>query len=297
VEHPPRPTLTRVADLRAQWEAEAVAAHEAHRSGQLRGPRTPFPKLNEVLGGFWQPGIHIVHGPPGTGKTAWSLQAAADSGCPSLFVSCEMPKLELLRRLTARATGIYLGRLKSGELRPEEMMAAFDRMVAACPSLVLADATHLAESMVDAAFRPTAWLREAAEVTRGDAQHVLVVLDSIHTWTEAVAPAAVSEYEGLNSTLSALRPLTHTLGCPLLVVSERNRASMNSGGLHAGAGSRKLEYSAETVLDLECDAKAQPDANGEIAVTLKVAKNRHGAPRREVELRFHGAKQSFREAF
>ena len=37
-----------------------------------------------------------------------------------MSISCEMALLELLRRHTARTTGTYLGRLKSGELAPQE---------------------------------------------------------------------------------------------------------------------------------------------------------------------------------
>ena len=70
---------------------------------------------------------------------------------------------------------------------------------------------------------------------------------------------------------------------------------MTSGGLSAGAGTRKIEYGAETVIDLSAEKDVQPDAAGEIPVVLTLAKNRNGAPGRKLYLRFHGPLQRFRE--
>ena len=86
------------------------------------------------------------------------------------------------------------------------------------------------------------------------------------------------------------------LTCPILAVAERNRASMQSGGISAGAGSRKLEYTPESVWDLQRDPDAAPDAQGEVPVTLRLVKNRNGAAGRKIPLRFHGGLQRFREA-
>ena len=40
---------------------------------------------------------------------------------------------------------------------------------------------------------------------------------------------------------------------------------------------------------------AKPDANGDLEVTLKLEKNRHGVPGKRVLMLFHGATQTFRE--
>ena len=70
---------------------------------------------------------------------------------------------------------------------------------------------------------------------------------------------------------------------------------MSGGGLSAGAGTRKIEYGAETVLDMERDADKREDAAGEVEISVKFAKNRHGAAGKKVKLYFHGALQKFRE--
>jgi hypothetical protein len=98
----------------------------------------------------------------------------------------------------------------------------------------------------------------------------------------------------INVAIGALRALAGRLGCPVLGIAERNRASMTSGGLNAAAGSRKFEYTGESVLDLGVDEKGGPlPGPGETAVVLHVAKNRNGAAGKRLHLAFHGALQRF----
>lgn len=276
--------LTRFDDLLGQWETEAQQLYEARQSGLARGPVTGLGKLDEGLGGFLAPGVHILHGQPGTGKSAFALQVAATCGVPALFVSCEMAALELLIRHTARVTGTYLGRLKSGEFSPTDSLSLVRRGAAAAPRLCLLDATI-------APVRPD-HLHDCALIARGEAAAFLVVIDSVQSWAEALGQGA-TEYETLNQALLYLRGLAHTLRCPVLAISERNRESMSGGGLSAGAGSRKIEYGAETVIDLMRDPNTLPDAHGEVLVNVKLVKNRHGSAGKSIPLHFNGALQRF----
>jgi replicative DNA helicase len=280
---PPQPRLTRLGDLLGEWEADALAAHAARVEGRPRGPVTGLRPLDQELGGALPVGVTAVHGGPGVGKTAFGLQASASCGCPALFVTCEMAPLELLRRHTARVTGTYLGRLKSGELAPADSLTLARQAVAAAPLLTLADAT---QAPADAD-----WLRDAARAARGDAEHLLLVLDSLHSWADALGGEA-PEYERLNAALAILRQLAGALNCAVLVTVERNRATMK-GGLHAGAGTRKIEYGAEVVIDLTADENAAPAAPGTVALLATLDKNRHGSPGRKLPLRFTGALQRF----
>ena len=290
----PRPRLMRFASLLADFEADARDAHDAHATGQPRGPITGLKAIDAALGSAFAPGIHILHGSPGAGKTAFALQVAASCGTPALFVSCEMSPLELLRRHTARCSGKYLGRLKSGEYTPEIARGFARQAIEAAPDLSLADATREPLAIAD--------LRDAAQAARGDSKYLLVVVDSLHAWIEGAVTsepkyAALGEYEALNLGLLWLRQLAHEFSCAVLTVAERNRASMGTGGLSAGAGSRKIEYSAETILDLERDPKNKPTGDSqEVPVQLKFAKNRNGAPGVEVDLWFSGPLQRFRQA-
>ena len=283
-----RPQLCRMADLLGAWDADAQAAHQARLDGTPRGPLTGLPDLDRALGGCWGPGVHIMHGQPGAGKSAFALQVAAQCACPCLYLTCEMAPLELLRRLTARATGTFLGRLKSGELKPSDSLDLARHGAASAPQLALIDGTR--------AYAAPTYLRECAHIVRGDAKHLLIIVDSLHSWAESAPAMGATEYDTLNIALLSLKRLASELNCPILAIAERNRGSMQGGGLSAGAGSRKIEYGAETVLDLERGEGAREDMAGEVEVKAKFCKNRHGAAGKSVALKFHGALQRFQEA-
>jgi replicative DNA helicase len=272
-------------DALADLRRDADAANVARISGIPRGPVSGFKGLDRELGGAFAPGIHVLHGTPGAGKTAFALQVAAQCQCPALFVSCEMAPAELLRRHTARETGTFLGRLKSGELTGADAEKLARQAIEAAPFLAFADATQAPASF--------SFLLDAAQIVKSDAERFFLVLDSLHSWAEGAASGA-TEYEALNAALLALRRLSAALACPVLVVSERNRESMSGGGQHAGAGTRKIEYSAETVIDLKRSAE-KSDGAGEVAISLTLQKNRHGATGKPLDFRFNGALQRFRE--
>ncbi|RYG53778.1 hypothetical protein EON80_32355, partial [bacterium] len=263
-----RAPLLRLGDALESFERDAYAAYTAKQTGQPRGPQTGFEALDRAVGYALVTGLHGVHGNAGAGKTAFGLQLAAHCGFPALFISCEMAPGELLRRHTARETKTYLGRFKSGELTPDGARSLALRAIQASPLLAILDATT-APATPD-------HIRDCAQIVRGDAKGLLIVVDSLQSWAESL-PQEGGEYETLNSAVKVLRQMAHLLDAPILFVSERNRDSMKSGGLNAGAGSRKIEYGAETVFDLDRDMDARADGAGEVDITLRIAKNRHGA--------------------
>ena len=277
--------LMLLSDALAAMRADADAANLARISGTPRGPVSGLKLLDMELGGAFAAGIHITHGQPATGKTAFALQIAASCQCPSMFVTCEMAPAELLRRHTARITKTFLGRLKSGEMSGADVEKLALEAIRAAPQLAFVDAT------CDPA--PPSFLLDAARIVKGEAQHLLIVVDSLHSWVEGIGGEA-SEYESLNAGLAALRKLSHVLNCPIFVISERNRENM-AGGLSAGAGSRKIEYGAESVIDLERPRDAKPDGSGEVDITLVLRKNRQGAAGKPLLLKFNGALQSFQQ--
>jgi replicative DNA helicase len=104
-----------------------------------------------------------------------------------------------------------------------------------------------------------------------------------------------TEYDLINAALDGVASIAADLSCPVLAVSHRNRAGQKEGGMHAGKGSGDLEYIAETVIDLNREKDAQPDAQGEVSITVAIHKNRHGSPGVTHTLRFCGQLQEFWE--
>jgi replicative DNA helicase len=287
----PRPPLFLCADLLEAFTLDATAAYEDRQHGRTRGARTGFADLDADLGGYLAPGLHVLHGAPGTGKTALALQMAAATGCPALYVTTEMGALELFRRVVARVTGTYLGRFRTGELHPDHVAELAQRTAQAVPELAILDATT--------APAPLEEVRLALALAQGLSPHALLVIDSLHTWAASLAAVTrvdrfddVTEYKSLNFGILQLVALASERSVPILAIAERNRAS-KAGGMDASAGTRKFEYSAATVLELDKDADAVPDREATVAVKLKVTKNRNGEAYRSHPMRFSGRLQSF----
>ena len=281
------PRLLRCSDIIGEVVSEAREANDARRSGQLRAPITGFKRLDEKIGGTLPKiGPCMVLGNTGAGKTAFVTQIAASCGFPALYVTTEMAPAELFRRQMARFSGTFLGRLKSGEMAPEEFETLAKETAGEMAQLAFVDST--------VAFAHPTYLHECALKVRGSAKTLLLVVDSLHTWTRG-GSSGLNEYEALNQNLLLLQRLCHQLQCPALVVCEQSRAAIaGGGGVNSGAGSRSIEYGAEIVFDLK--ASKEVDGMGERAVQLCIAKNRHGAAGATVKLQFNGALQRFKEA-
>ena len=292
----PTPETIQLSELVGSFVADTEAAAEARRTGRPRGPVTGLSELDRILGGFLAPGVHVLQGAPGCGKTALSLQIASRCFYPCLYVTSEMPVLELFRRLISRETKTFLGKLKTGELGAAEARRLALATVEKLPHIAMMDATG--------AYAPPALLRDVATGLREkmNAEHVLIVIDSLQVWARSVRATDreavnASEYDMVNAGLFAAAGIASQLTCPVLLVSHRNRVgNKEQGGLHASKGSGDVEYTAESIVDLTPKADQQPDANGETEVNAKVVKNRHGVVGVTARMRFCGRLQEFKEA-
>ena len=287
------PTID-LADLITEFVADTDAAAEAARNNRPRGAITGLTKLDRHFGNYLSPGIHVLQGGPGAGKTAMALQAASDCRCPALFVSAEMGALELFRRLVARQTNTFLGRLKSGEISGQQARNLAVQTAQNLKHLRIVDATRLPAS-------PTLIIENARNLREKiQSDNVLIILDSLHVWARSLRNLEkdlieADEYSLINNALKCVAAIASSLKCPVVTVAHRNRVGNRSdGGLHAAKGSGGIEYEAESVLDLNKN-KEVDNANGETEITAKLEKNRNGAAGVFVKLGFNGALQSFRE--
>ena len=294
----PKPRLILLSDLVAEFVADTEAALKALESGRPRGPVTGLPSVDNLLGTYLSPGLHVIQGAPGCGKTAFALQAASDCAYPCLYVSAEMPLLELFRRLVSRQTHTFLGRLKTGELGGREAQRLALQTIEKLPHLALMDCTR-GYADVEAICTAAEGLCEAMT-----SPQALVVIDSLTVWAKAAVRNSadligIGEYEIINQGVVGCTNIANFLKSPVMALSHRNRQGNKSeGGLHAAKGSGSIEYEAETVLDLEHVDRDQraPDSNGDVKIKITAFKNRNGIPNISVPLLFNGRTQNFVEA-
>ena len=286
---PELPQVWTLESFLPEYEKRYSIRHEAFKAGKPLGPITPFKSLNKALRGSFCPGYHVIHGAPSTGKTAFCLQVAAQCQCPSVFVSVEMDIDPIVERIAARATGTFLDAIGRGDMPPAQVLALIRRGFEASPGLLLADAKRNPA--------PAQWIAETAQGWRDyhNSEHVLIVIDSLNAWTTSLSathPDGSSDYDRLNMALSWIGEITSHLSCAALVITQRNRKDMKSGGMSASAGSARIEYLAETVLELNKKEGEQGQKYLQ-DVTLTVSKSRHGPEGDEIILNFDGRTQEF----
>jgi replicative DNA helicase len=293
----PNPAL--IGDIGGELLAQEATAREALATGKAPGPTTGLAALDEEIGGFMARGLHVLLAAPGAGKTSLALQIAGTCGCPALYVTSEMPRVELLRRIIARTTKTYLGKLRGGKMTADELRANITQAARACPMLALYDATIATASVAD--------IQAKADALRGrfEASHVLIIVDSITDWAMSTANSATAnpndndERVVAELALNGLKALTADLSGAVLAIAHRNRAGQNAKGgdrLHAAKGTGRYEYIAESVWDLDRDTGQEPDALQRTKAELTILKNRHGSAGVSIDLEFEGRLQKFTEA-
>jgi replicative DNA helicase len=90
-----------------------LARFDARRTGRERPISSPWENLNTIVGGGVWPGLHVIVGGTGSGKSQWAMQlslTAARAGTPVLYVAAELDALQL----TARAASL-LAHLRRAE--------------------------------------------------------------------------------------------------------------------------------------------------------------------------------------
>jgi hypothetical protein len=114
---------------------------------------------------------------------------------------------------------------------------------------------------------------DACETARTDhpSKRMLLIIDSFHAWS-AMSTGNQTEYMNLRDHVTYARQLSSRLKSPVVLASEQNRMSKDGSGGQAAAKGYGVEYSAETLINLELSA-----ATSERKVAMNVEKNRHGA--------------------
>jgi replicative DNA helicase len=240
----------------------------------IGGLLTGLKGLDNVLNGL-NPGLHVLAGAPGVGKTTLSLQIAlhvASQGHPVVYVTYENSPVSLVSKALCAQAGISSSNLERGFADVKALQEAVSTLVPSLQRLSIIEGTS---KLTLAQIRGKALQLAARFPTRSG----LVIFDYLQR------AAHGSGFDQLRHNVSALagdlRDLSNRLQSPILALSSQNRSSgaYGNGGGSAALDSLKesgdLEYSADSVLFLKRSERAVQDPAR--AVDLVVAKNRYGA--------------------
>lgn len=288
---------------------EAIARMDARAGGRERPIPLPWPSLTTALGGGLWPGLHVLVGNTGSGKSQFALQAAlqaARAGTPVLYIGLELGKIDLVARLIGLMSGrrwsrLYLGS-DPGELK--EILGRFAEELGELARLPF----HLEVASPFGWSYETLWEKaksmrarypeatDGAGSPRQGSAPFLVVLDFLQL-VSSPADAHEDLRERIGRAAYIGRAAARDLDAAVLLVSSTardNYGALNGEkdgrgpGLGEGSPARlvglgkesgEVEYAADSVLVLcrEPWEGAAPPSDG-TATWLAVAKVRAGVP-------------------
>lgn len=249
--------------------------------------------LDCYLSGWWPTNLYILAARPGMGKTAFAMNeviAQAKAGHTVLFVSLEMGRHDLAKRVLSSNTGIQFQALRRGALSELER-AKIKRSVD--------DLNQLKGTVIldERAFEPHQMLARAKGVKATMGLNMIVVdylqLMRIKGYqnNRTVEVTMVSQF---------LKKLAKELEVPVMALCQLNRSTetrqskrpvlsdlRESGGIEQDADAIIMMY-REDYYNEDCEEKLKG------VVELIVTKNRHG-PTGTALVRFNAESMSYNE--
>ena len=264
------------------------------------GIRTGIADLDKLMS-LRPGGLYVLAARPGVGKTSFALKLVShivghpDTPKMALFISLEVDRVDLLKKLLASESGIPFEKVERGQLlEPHELETLADtgkRM------------SGWTMDLMDVSDLTVHGLRAAVKRRRLDpnAGIDLLVIDYLQLLKES--RPGMSEFEKVSEMTRVLKVMARDLGIPVLTLSQMSRDSEKGASpvarnpkLSDLRGSGTIEQDADAVVFLhrtdagDGDKQEGPDAVRRVEVI--VAKNRFG-PQGKVKMHFHPAKMRF----
>lgn len=294
------------------WEPAPSAAElladfyvqQADVAGAVRIP-TGIVALDRLLAhGGWRPGVVLLGGMAGIGKSAFALHSAlhaASHGHPVVYLSVEQSPMELMGRIFCRETRRPISDYWN---RDPEYLAAAQAVAHRLhlQRLHLRSDPFLVEDQLGTVGRLRQWALAVAEEA-GSAP--LIIVDYLQRMRPPEADRRLELHRQISLAGLGLRQLARDLSSPVVAISSVNRQSYDKpASLDAFKGSGDLEYDADVCILIRFgassdeEAKRMAETSGVVPVTLSlVGKNRYGPTNAEdpIRLDFDRSYGSFRE--
>lgn len=273
---------------------------DAKRKKRLK---TGFDALDHNLGGGLSPGLIILGGTPGVGKSTFALQLAehvAETGTPVLYFSMEMPGERILAKAISR--NLYKKNREQASLwlSAEELMGGdgtdpltpeqWEQVDIIKHSLEpgLKD-LHLWTDTVSASVI----VKRVQELAAATNQKPLVIIDYLQILTSD-ENRSQTEKQSVDRTLKLLMSqLAHGEGgVPVILISSLNRSSYGAIQISAFKETGGIEYSADVLLGLQSGSQTENSRE----VELSILKNRYGPSGNKLKFLYHSRYDYF-EAF
>lgn len=268
------------AELLDEFDAEHAPGAE------FKGILTPWPDLDDRIGGLFPGRMYVIGATVGGGKSTVAINIAAHAvqlGHSALIFSKEMPTVDVTGRLVANGADVNLARINSRKLVDDDRAKAraFAERTAAWRMRVNADPIGIIG------------VKQIARALHHRGQLDLLVVDYLQLMT-GDKPGRTAQEE-IAQISTELKGIAMELAIPVVVPAQLNRAPAARPDARPTKSdlreSGRIEQDADAVILLwrkpteNLDTgDMEPDPH---YLTFIVDKNRHG-PTGEFPLRWHG---------
>lgn len=278
--------------------AEAIERITSQDAGILRGLKTEYRDLDNLLGGLQKSDLIVLAARPSIGKTAFATNIAlraAKQNIPVGVFSMEMSLDQVVDRLISIASGVSLWKLRTGKLSHKEEHDDFLRITMACDDL------GQLPLFIDDTPSPNI-LQMRAMARRLQAEHGLGLLIVDYLQLMSSRKSYESPVQQVTEISRGLKGLAKELNIPIIAISQLSRAIEQRDGhkprLSDLRDSGSIEQDADLVMFIHREDKVNAERakeNNMLNVAqLVIAKHRNG-PTGEIEFRIDPESLQFLE--
>jgi replicative DNA helicase len=287
------PTLHKFVELKETLGEAWERLDRLHKSkDELRGVRTGFNDLDNMLAGFQKSDLIILAARPSMGKTALALdiarQTASQYGAPVGIFSLEMSSQQLVDRMLAAESNVNAWKLRTGKLTTDD---EFEKIRSALDKLSRAPIY-----IDDKPGSDILKMRSVARRLKSEKGLALIIVDYLQLMAPTASRASDSLVQQVTEISRSLKHLARELDIPVLALSQLSRAVETRRGrprLSDLRDSGSIEQDADVVMFIHREDKMNQDAEKNSIAEILIEKHRNG-PIGKVELYFDEKKTTFR---
>ncbi len=272
-------------------EAWERLEHLHNSKEEIRGIKSGYPALDNLLAGFQKSDLIILAARPSVGKTSLALDivrnAAVKYGAKIGFFSLEMSSQQLVDRMVAAEAKVDAWKLRTGRLDSDDEFA-----------LVQDALSRLGEAAIHIDDQPgnnILKMRSAARRLKNEYGLDMIVVDYLQLMMPTQTRSGDSMVQQVTEISRSLKNLARELDVPVIALSQLSRAVEQRGGkprLSDLRDSGSIEQDADVVMFIHRDDKTNPNSDKPNIAEILIEKHRNG-PTGHVELYFDAKRTTF----
>src|SRR3989338_9178975 len=286
------PALHKFVSLRDTLSDAWERIDHLHKSkDELRGIRTGFRDLDNMLAGLQKSDLIILAARPSMGKTALALdiarQSAIKHGTPVGIFSLEMSAQQLVDRMLAAEARVNSWKLRTGNLSTDEefgrLREALDKLSSAPIFIDDQPANNILK------------MRSVARRLKREHGLGLLVVDYLQLMVPTQSRSNDSMVQQVTEISRALKTLARELDVPVLALSQLSRAVEQRRGrprLSDLRDSGSIKQDADVVMFIHREDKYKENSDRPNIAEILIEKHRNG-PVGKIELYFDEGKTTF----